>query len=133
MKMRPIIALIGAAKNGWGCEMAQSDLLRVDCYDGKYTVIQEADGGVHALRYGEHWRNCVGDGLILGLAQDLADVRAERDALKARVEQLEEARRVDTLTTSHYVANVALKSLWDMLGASNQTEAFYKLREALQS
>lgn len=47
------------------------EMLRVECYGGKYTVIQDKTGRVSALRYGEQWRECVGDGLILGLAQDL--------------------------------------------------------------
>lgn len=110
-------------------DILNRDILRVDCYDGKYTVIQESDGGLHALRYGEHWRNCVGDGLILALAQDLDDARSKLVATQKHVEQLEEARRADTLTTSHYVANVALGALWKMLGVNNQTEAVLALRK----
>lgn len=46
---------------------------------GKYTPVQQSDGGLWALRYGEPWRNCVGDGRIY--------------ALGARVSELEEALR----------------------------------------
>lgn len=49
--------------------------LRVSVANGKYTVIQLADGGTHALRYGSHWRDCVGDGLILALAQEIEQLR----------------------------------------------------------
>lgn len=53
----------------------KANLLRVACYGGKYTVILPAAGGLHALRHGEKWRDCLGDGLILALAQDLQDAR----------------------------------------------------------
>lgn len=58
-----------------------TERLRVTVYDGKYTVVQDADGRLHALRYGEEWRDCVGDGLILALAQE---VETLREALAAR-------------------------------------------------
>jgi hypothetical protein len=58
------------------------DLLNVTVYDGKYTVIQEARGGMRALRYGEEWRDLTGDGLVLALAQEV-------DALRERVRYLE--------------------------------------------
>lgn len=50
--------------------------LRVTVGDGKYTVIQEADGHLRALRYGEEWRDCTGDGLILALAHEVERLRA---------------------------------------------------------
>ncbi len=49
--------------------------LCVSVYDGKYTVIQNASGAVRALRYGEEWRDCCGDGLILALAQEVEELR----------------------------------------------------------
>jgi hypothetical protein len=51
--------------------MIQDTLLNVSTNDGKYTIIQHKDGSVEALRYGEKWRDCTGDKLILTLAQDL--------------------------------------------------------------
>ena len=51
-------------------------LMKVSTDDGKYTVIQDSTGGMRALRYGEEWRDCTGDGMILTLAQDLQDARA---------------------------------------------------------
>lgn len=53
--------------------------LRVTIRDGKYTVVLPVDGKLHALRYGQPWRDCVGDGLILSFAQE---VERLRDALK---------------------------------------------------
>ncbi len=55
--------------------ISQPDLLHVSVYDGKYTVIQAADGRLRALRHGEEWRDCVGDGLILALAQEIETLR----------------------------------------------------------
>jgi hypothetical protein len=45
--------------------------------DGKYTVQHDASGRLVALRYGEPWRDCCGDGLIFTLAWELAECRAE--------------------------------------------------------
>ena len=52
-----------------------SDLLCVTVADGKYTVIMPANGGLKALRYGEEWRDCCGDGLIYALAAEIAELR----------------------------------------------------------
>jgi hypothetical protein len=51
------------------------DELRVTTMDGKYTVILSRDGHLSALRYGQPWRDCVGDGLILALAQDVETLK----------------------------------------------------------
>lgn len=49
--------------------------LRVTVADGKYTVVQGADGRLWALRYGEKWRDCTGDGLICALAHEIERLR----------------------------------------------------------
>ncbi len=49
--------------------------MKVDVYDGKYTVIQDKTGHLRALRYGKEWRDCCGDGLILALAQEVRELR----------------------------------------------------------
>jgi hypothetical protein len=54
-----------------------SDLLRVEVDGGKYAVVQDSAGRVFALRNGEPWRECVGDNLILALAQEVDRLRAE--------------------------------------------------------
>lgn len=58
------------------------DLLNVTVADGKYTVIQRADGSTTALRYGEAWPAY--DGKQVGnLALALAyEVQALREKLK---------------------------------------------------
>jgi predicted HAD superfamily Cof-like phosphohydrolase len=61
-----------------------NDRLNVTVYDGKYTVIQDEQGRTRALRYGEEWRDCIGDGLILALAQEV-DILRSTDAAVARV------------------------------------------------
>lgn len=43
--------------------------------DGKYTVIQHRTGNVEARRYGETWRDCTGDGLILALGYEVERLR----------------------------------------------------------
>lgn len=53
------------------------DLLCVTVADGKYTVKQDASGRLIALRYGEPWRDCVGDGLICALAYEVDSLREQ--------------------------------------------------------
>ena len=53
------------------------EALRVTVDDGKYTVIQQADGRMRALRYGEEWRDLTGDGLICALAHEVESLRAK--------------------------------------------------------
>lgn len=50
--------------------------MRVDLERGKYTVVMEQDGRLHALRYGEEWRDLVGDKLVLALAQEVELLRS---------------------------------------------------------
>jgi len=53
--------------------------LEVTTSDGKYTVIQEAMGGMRFLRYGKPWpvadRNFSHIGLILALAEEIDELR----------------------------------------------------------
>ena len=51
------------------------DRVRVTVADGKYTVVMNAEGRLFALRYGQPWRDCVGDGLILALAHEVEELR----------------------------------------------------------
>lgn len=59
-------------------------MIDVTVYDGKYRYIFNHDGA-RALRYGEEWRDCTGDGFILALAQDLEEAREDRRRLAAVV------------------------------------------------
>lgn len=43
--------------------------------DGKYTVIQDSRGKLVAHRYGQPWRECVGDNLILAMAHKIEEYR----------------------------------------------------------
>lgn len=45
--------------------------------DRKYTIIN-TNGSLTALRYGQPWRHCVGDGLMLALVQRVEELEAER-------------------------------------------------------
>lgn len=49
--------------------------LNVSVDNGKYTVIMEADGRLHALRYGEPWQDLCGNNLVYFLAAELEDAR----------------------------------------------------------
>lgn len=55
----------------------QADELKLDVTvgDGKYTVQMNSDGRLVALRYGEEWRDCCGEGLIYQLAATVQELR----------------------------------------------------------
>jgi len=68
-------------------------LLSVAAGGGKYTVTQEASGRLSASRYGEPWRDCTGDNLVLCLAQDLSEALGEVARLKRARSKAEEEMR----------------------------------------
>ena len=59
-------------------------MIKVECADGKYTVLFPEKPGekLTALRYGEPWRDCVGDNLILALATELHELRSKLEKRK---------------------------------------------------
>lgn len=71
-----------------------NDLTRATFSDGKYTIIQRADGYMEFLRHGEPWPAANDSdwkyaGMILGAAQEIASLRerlAELKDLLSRVE-----------------------------------------------
>ncbi len=59
-------------------EFSKSDtsaLLCVDVEGGKYTIKQDEGGKLHALRYGEEWRDLCGDGMVYALAAEVERLR----------------------------------------------------------
>lgn len=63
-------------------------ILNVSVNNDKYRVRMEEGGGLHALRHGEEWRNCVGDNLIYWLAVELQDARAMIEKLEEKNQQI---------------------------------------------
>ena len=76
---------------------------KIELMDGKYTVVNELEegGGFRALRYGEEWRNLVGDNLVLAMAYEIEELKAERDEMYSTA--LWAARRMLTKQYSAYV------------------------------
>lgn len=65
---------------------------RMDFADGKYTVINE-NGKLTALRHGELWgRDLTGDNLVYWMLTDALKLKAERDALAAKLKDAEHDR-----------------------------------------
>ncbi|WP_002145547.1 hypothetical protein [Bacillus cereus] len=56
--------------------------------DGKYTVVNELSdgGGLHALRYGEEWRNLAGDNLILAMFHKIEELQNNKDVETVNVQ-----------------------------------------------
>ena len=52
--------------------------------DGKYAITGIETGHLEALRHGEPWRELTGDKLVLGLAQEIQELR-EQLAAKDKV------------------------------------------------
>ena len=40
-------------------------------------MLQDSKGNVHTMRYGQLWRDCTGDGLVLCLAQTVETLREQ--------------------------------------------------------
>lgn len=75
-------------------------LLSVTVAGGKYTVIQDERGHLKALRYGEPWRDLVGDNLVLALAQEVQELR---EAIAGSNKALLEAgKTIDQLNQALY-------------------------------
>jgi hypothetical protein len=54
---------------------ALKEELRVEVYDGKYTVIFMSNGALSIRRYGQPWRDETGNGCLLALAQEVQNLR----------------------------------------------------------
>jgi hypothetical protein len=65
--------------------------LDITVADGKYTVRLGPDRRLHALRYGEPWRDCVGDNLILAMAYEIQALREELNQLHLQAGPIETA------------------------------------------
>lgn len=50
-------------------------IVDVSVASGKYRVVMEHGGPLHALRHGEPWRDLVGDNLVFMLAVELERCR----------------------------------------------------------
>ncbi len=79
------------------------DMLRVTVADGKYTLVQDKDGKQVALRYGQEWRDLVGDNLTLALGHELEAARVALRKISCvycgRVVSLDEEGASDKLAT----------------------------------
>lgn len=73
----------------------------IDLCDGKYTLIYDLQvGKSECLRYGEPWRQLVGDKMVLACFDEIVGLRQQRDELLAKVEMLER----ELTATQHVVA-----------------------------
>lgn len=53
-------------------------MYKIDLSDDKYTIIEDLENGrFEALRYGEEWRNLIGDNLILSLVQKVQELEEQ--------------------------------------------------------
>lgn len=57
--------------------------------DDKYAVIMEDDGKLRATRHGEPWRDCIGDNLVLAMAQQIETFQTTQKHNKETLMHLE--------------------------------------------
>ena len=58
----------------------------ITVHDGKYTLIMDP-GNLRALRYGEPWRNLVGDGFVMALGHEILELREKVATLEAQARE----------------------------------------------
>lgn len=61
--------------------------MELDIIVGEYTVQMDDAGKLTALRHSEPWRDCIGDNLILALAQEVESLRECNTALQSVVNE----------------------------------------------
>ncbi len=63
-------------------------MTKIELQDGKYAVIHNNGQGLHALRYGEQWRNLAGDNLVMAMAYEIEELRESKEYCKRLVGEL---------------------------------------------
>lgn len=96
-----------------------ADRLRVDLNGGKYTVVMTESGHLSALRYGEPWRDLVGDGMVCYMAHEIEELRDHRAALLAACEKLDQ---IDCCE-GHEIKDEDYKIFWEALGMARAAVA----------
>lgn len=59
-----------------------SNIIDVTVNEGKYRVVMGQNYCLYAERYGEKWRDLVGDNLVYSLAYELQEAREEIERLR---------------------------------------------------
>ena len=55
--------------------------MRVSIEDGKYEYVCHEDGSAEALRYGERWRDCLGDKFTYCMASEIESLRKQLEVM----------------------------------------------------
>lgn len=56
----------------------------IELENGKYTIILEDGGEVHAYRYGDWWRELTGDNLVMALVYEVEELREKVEELREK-------------------------------------------------
>lgn len=65
-------------------------MTKIELMDGKYTYINHKDGRQEALRYGEPWRDLVGDKFVHAMAEEIESLIAKLVELQEENARLRE-------------------------------------------
>lgn len=87
-----------------------SEAPHITVCDGKYTLVFDPTN-MRALRYGEPWRDLIGDGLVMALGQEILDLKeALRRILEATPESTNSASIREFQSWINAVAGTALRT-----------------------
>ena len=64
--------------------------MKIELENGKYTYVCYDDGRQHALRYGEEWRDLVGDKFVYCLAHRVTELQEQNKALVEALQSIED-------------------------------------------
>lgn len=89
--------------------------MKIELDNGKYTYVFHPDGRQHALRYGQPWRDLLGDKFVYCMACKIEELESSLkksdealDSLVATIQEILDGNSVGPL--EHYALTAAIKS-----------------------
>ena len=108
----------------------------INLCDGKYTIIYDfATGQSECLRYGQPWRQLVGDKMVLACFDEIVRLRAELAAATNKLEMAEaiiadDGALITGLKNDLAAAQATIKQMREAIGAWERADGNEELQEA---
>ena len=93
--------------NGYLEKLKADSEYYIDIANGKYTIYQEKQGSLKALRYGEPWQDLCGNNMVFNLMIELIEAK---DTIKSALDDILEIDDIDTNDRAYHI-NI-LKGDW---------------------